>query len=154
MHTSLNVVSLSSDCKLVDSTKIEKNCAYGSQMLLEEMASKISKQDTHKHSYFVGRILDSLAYEHKCQRLLVGYKRNRKKFQISSGGGAVFCHQSARDISLGEMYSTTSHLPAVRKVFSFLERRSYLASGQKKSVFQYLMAILPVSFTITLITNF
>ena len=41
----------------------------------------------------------------------------------------MFCHQSARDISLGEMYSTTSHLPAVRKVFSVLERRSYLASG-------------------------
>ena len=96
---------------------------------------------------------------------VVGYKRNRKKFQISSVGGAVFCHQSARDISLGEMYSTTSQLTAVRKVFNFLEKRSYLPgrlfSGinmltpemQKKSVFQYLMAILPVSFTVTLITN-
>ena len=130
--------------------RLKKLCVRNA--VVRRNGAKISKQDTH--SYFVGRILDSLAYEHKCQRLLVGYKRNRKKFQISSGGGAVFCHQSARDISLGEMYSTTSHLPAVLKVFSFLERRSYLASGQKKSVFQYLMAILPVSFTITLITNF
>ena len=52
-------------------------------MLLEEMASKISKQDTHKHSYFVGRILDSLAYEHICQRLLVGYIQ-KKQEEISN----------------------------------------------------------------------